>query len=165
MYNGVIGGREKMNKKLTSFIKFLCIVYLAVYIPQIISNKDKNKEINNTNSNYITGMENLIKNKRKFSWMQNKKFVLFCDENQKDQLISNKKFFSDLQFKIEKIFVVNNIIGQTNTEQNKKNLKFQILTWNEISKKNFSNTIKNIDGIIFDVKNNGIRGDTCFNSS
>ncbi|MBU4269455.1 DUF1343 domain-containing protein [Candidatus Dependentiae bacterium] len=128
-----------MNKKLSSFIKFLCLVYLAVYIPQIISNKDKNKEILEKNSIYISSIENLIKNKRKFIELQNKNFTVICDNEQKNDFINYAKILKNFNIKIETTLTDNN---------NLKNI--------------FKN--KNIDGIIVSIKNSGIRGDNCYNS-
>ncbi|KKP24173.1 MAG: hypothetical protein SZ59_C0002G0019 [candidate division TM6 bacterium GW2011_GWF2_28_16] len=147
-----------MNKQIISLIKLLCTVYLVVIIPKIISNHNKQKKviIDNTKTEYITSLENLIKNKASFYWLKNQNLALFC-ENIDTEIINT---LINNRFKLKQVFILNN--NNNNIKILNKNIK--ILTWDNYQKNNIKSIFKNIDSIIFNVKNTGLRGDNCFNN-
>lgn len=151
-----------MNKQVISLIKLLCTVYLVVIIPKIISNHNKQKKIiiDNTKTEYITSLENLIKNKASFYWLKNQNLALFCDN------IDTKAINTliDNRFKIKTIYLINNSLNLLDKNQNLISKNIKILNWDNYQKDNIKINFKNIDSIVFNIKNTGFRGDNCFNN-
>ena len=149
-----------MNQKLISLMKLLCIVYLVIFIPKIISDKSKTKRITINQTQYLASIENLLKNKRSFVGLKKYDLALVTDlqEAEKTNILLKKGF------KIKKVFVLNET-GQTLNKFPKiKKINIPVFKLNNLSNGEFANQFKNIDGIIFNIQNTGSRNDNCFNT-
>jgi hypothetical protein len=157
---GASFGGKIMSQKFLSFIKLLCIIYLVIFIPKIISDNSKTKKVVINDSGYLASVENLIKNKRSFFWL--KKFNL--------ALVSDIYEAKDINlllkdgFKINKVFILNQSEKPLSKVFNQmKKINSPVFQLN-LDESKFVDQFGNVDGIIFNMKNSGIKSDYCFNT-
>ncbi|MFH1461407.1 MAG: exo-beta-N-acetylmuramidase NamZ domain-containing protein, partial [bacterium] len=114
----------------------------------------KVKKIDLNELQYLTSIENLIKNKRNFYWLKRFKFALISDVQEVDKI---NLLIKD-GFKLNKTFVLNESDESLNKifpQINKINAP--VFKLNHL---NFDfNQFKDVDGIILNIKNNGFRND------
>lgn len=149
-----------MNQKFISFIKLLCIVYLIIFIPKIISDKSKTKGITINRRGYLSSIENLLKNKRSFVDLKKHDLALVTDL----QEVGSTNILLKNGFKIKKVFVLNETGQILNKFSQIKKINTPVFKLNNLSNDEFANQFKSVDGIIFNVKNSGSRNDNCFNT-
>ena len=149
-----------MNRKLISFIKLLCIVYLVVIIPRIIFDKSKKKITIVNKSNYLASIENLLKNKRSFAALKRYDLALITDLQEAE----NTSRLLKGGLNIKKVFVLNETGKALNNFSQIKKMKVPAFQLNNSSRVEFENQFKNVNGIIFNIRNSGIRDDYCFNT-
>lgn len=150
-----------MNKKFISFVKLACIIYLVIFIPKIISEKDSDKQpINETK--YIASIDNLIKNKKSFRWLRQHRIALIGDLKEKKNQLKTIASLEKNGFRINKMFFVTNSLkplSQKFPEIQKTNIP--VFKWDN---QNILSKFNEVDSIIFNVKNNGLKTDKCFNT-
>ena len=157
-----------MNDKIISFIKLICIFHLIIFLPKIISlsSNDKNG-ISNKKPKVLLGIQNLTSNPQKFDWIKKLNVGLVCDKEEKMDLNGNKIIDLLLQqgFNIKKIFIPSK--NKSNSQQpnfitSYKNTKIPLFVWNSSSSLLSQNNLANLDAIIFDMSDSGLRHDLCF---
>ena len=149
-----------MNRKLVSFIKLLCIVYLVVILPRIIFDKNKTKIIVVNQSKYLASIENLLKNKRLFVGLRRYDLALVTDLQEAENISRLLKS----GFNIKKVFVLNETGQILNKFDQIKKIKVPVFQLNNSNHIEFGNQFKNVNGIIFNIRNGGRSNDHCFNT-
>lgn len=149
-----------MSQKFLSFIKLLCIIYLVIFIPKIISNNNKTKKVVANDFKYLASIENLIKNKKSFFWLKKFNLALVTDINE----VKNINLLLKDGFKINKVFVFNQSESPLkNVFPYLKKINAPVFQLN-LDENNFIEQFGNVDGIIFNMKSRGIKNDYCFNA-
>ncbi|MBD3273166.1 DUF1343 domain-containing protein [Candidatus Dependentiae bacterium] len=147
-----------MNTKLRSFIKLLCIVYLVIFIPEVISEKGKTKQEINNGNRYLTSVENLLKNKRFFYGLKKYEMALITDLYE----FKNINPLLNQGFKIKSLFVLDEKGKFQNQQFNEiKNKKISVFKLDKY-KKDFQNSLNNVNAVIFNVRTFGTRNDPIF---
>ncbi|MFC1894524.1 exo-beta-N-acetylmuramidase NamZ domain-containing protein [Candidatus Dependentiae bacterium] len=170
-----------MKSKIISFIKLICIVYLIIFLPQIIWNNANSDNFEKKSKlNFISSIENFINNKHNITQLKNYRLCLITDEK---NFFSGKKNFNQLiknGFNIKKILVpdkkkhsISNNLHFPNNQLSKhkilnpiSNCSYQIpsFKWNIHTKNISSNFFKDVDVLLFNVQGLCFTNDLCFNT-
>ncbi|MCK4650620.1 DUF1343 domain-containing protein [Candidatus Babeliales bacterium] len=161
-----------MKKQLIVFIKLICTIYLITILPQIISQRNKNHnlinlrqpvhqsfdiggscylQVINKNTKTLLGIENLANHNKKFSQIKKLRLGIISNDPSK----KNIDLLLEKGFKIKKIFLIK-------TSSLLKYKKIEIFNW-EVQKTCLPiKHIENLDAIIFDIQDSGLRHDVTF---
>ncbi len=154
-----------MNEKLITFIKLFCIVYLIYFIPNIISRNSSNIIIKKDNTNKAQNSFQVLLNDKNFDWIKKLKLAVISNTKTTNQNLNNNlEVLQKKDFQIKKIFVPKKLPGNKSTVlvNTDNKTKIQTYHWNKKYEKIPYEQLKNINAIVFDMKNPGIKQSKSF---
>lgn len=156
-----------MDEKLITAIKLICIVYLIYFLPHIISKHSNHLILNKNITNLEKNSFQVLLSNKNFEWIKNLKLALISDKKPTNQsLVKNLETLEDKNFKIKKIFIPTKLASKKNVVLKTQDPKAKIQTfhWNKKYEKLPAEQLTDIDAIVFDMKNTGIKQSKSFST-
>ena len=148
--------------KLSTFIKFCCIICLVIFLPRIISrNKDIGDEEAIKNYRILLGIENLVTTQQAFKHIKALKLAIICNHTSVDQH-NNRSIDILLKhgFDVQKIFFVSDVSTHITWATDNKTKRPVISVTQDTLAQIPRKTIKSIDAIIVDLQDEGTMAST-----
>lgn len=153
-----------MNEKLISLIKLICITYLIIFLPRIISKQgnNSNTSVSNETSEEKSSFQNFLNNDN-FRWMKQIKIGIIANEKVINQsIIKNLESAQKNGFKIQAIIYPKSHSKGKTCKNTSLNNSIKTYQWVYKTNKFPTEAINNIDAFIFDLQDNGLKNSKTF---